>query len=388
MKPKLAIIGASYLQLPLIARAKQMGIETHVFAWEKGAVGKSMADYFYPISIIEKEEILQKCREIKIDGITSIASDLAIVTVNEIAERLGLAANSLSCTSLTTNKYLMRERLKGAGINCPGFTRVSNMAEIEIRGLEFPLIVKPTDRSGSRGVTRVLNRKEVEPAVERALSESLSNEAIIEEYIQGQELSVEMISWKGEHRFLVTTDKVTTGPPYFVEIQHHEPAILNGGLEKELINEVKRALSVLEVEYGASHNEIIITPENEFYFVEVGARMGGDHIGSKLVQLSTGYDYLKAVIDVCMGKDPGYGNQQFEHSGIYYLTPASGKVVSINDNTALVKEIVESYVYVEKGDQVLYPVKESQHRSGYFIYRSDKRFLIDDPLKLLEIKTI
>ncbi len=387
MNTKLAIIGASYLQLPLIKRAKEMGVETHVFAWEKGAVGKDEADYFYPISIVEREQILDKCREVNIDGITSVASDLAIITVNTIANKLGLTGNSLQSTRLTTNKFLMRERLRGSGIRCPGFKKVSGTGDLGEVDLTYPLIVKPTDRSGSRGVTKVENSDELTPAVERALSESHSNEAIIEEFIEGREISVEMISWKGDHRFLVTTDKITSGPPYFVEMEHHEPASLNGKLEKELVTEVKRALTALNVENGASHNEIIITPGNEFYIVEVGARMGGDHIGSKLVNLATGYDYLKGVIEVSLGNDPGYGGNLVHHSGIYYLAPAAGRVESIIDYSNGHKEIVESYVYVEKGDEILFPVKESQHRSGYFIYRSDKRYLIADPLTVIEIIT-
>ena len=92
---KLAIIGASYLQEPLIQKAKSMGIETHVFAWAANDVGEKSADYFYPISIIEKEQITQKCREIGIDGICTIASDLAVITVNYVANQLHLNANSM-----------------------------------------------------------------------------------------------------------------------------------------------------------------------------------------------------------------------------------------------------------------------------------------------------
>ena len=109
MKRDLAIIGASYLQLPLIEKAKEMGYRTHVFAWAAGDVGETAADYFYPVSIVEKDEILEKCRRIGICGICSIASDLAMTTVNYVAERLGLPGNSVSATAKSTNKYLMRK---------------------------------------------------------------------------------------------------------------------------------------------------------------------------------------------------------------------------------------------------------------------------------------
>ena len=90
---KLAIIGASYLQLPLILKAKDLGLETHVFAWAAGDVGEEAADHFYPISITEKDLILEECRKIGISGICSIASDLAVLTVNYVAENMGLTGN-------------------------------------------------------------------------------------------------------------------------------------------------------------------------------------------------------------------------------------------------------------------------------------------------------
>ena len=116
---KLAIIGASYLQLPLIKKAKSMGIETHVFAWKVGDVGETEADFFYPISIVEKDKILEKCEEIKIDGICSIASDLAAITVNYIASQLGLNGNSSECTMISTNKHLMRRAFEMGGDPSP-----------------------------------------------------------------------------------------------------------------------------------------------------------------------------------------------------------------------------------------------------------------------------
>ena len=106
---KIVIIGANNFQMPLIKKANQLGYETHVFAWADGAIGAEFADYFYPISIVEKDEILKKCKEIKPDAVTSVASDLATLTVNYLAEKLGLAGNSLECTNISTNKYEMRK---------------------------------------------------------------------------------------------------------------------------------------------------------------------------------------------------------------------------------------------------------------------------------------
>ena len=123
---KIVIIGANNFQMPLIKKAKQLGYETHVFAWADGAVEAEFADYFYPISIIEKEKILEKCKEIKPDAITSVASDLATLTVNYLAEKLGLAGNSLECTKISTNKYEMRKAFQKYGVSVPKFFEISD----------------------------------------------------------------------------------------------------------------------------------------------------------------------------------------------------------------------------------------------------------------------
>ena len=114
---KLVIIGANEFQNPLILKAKEMGYETHVFAWKPGAIGEKTADYFYPISIVEVEDILKICREIQPDGVVTIGSDLANITVAKLAKALGLPGNSLSCIEKSTNKAAMRAAFNDAGID-------------------------------------------------------------------------------------------------------------------------------------------------------------------------------------------------------------------------------------------------------------------------------
>ena len=117
----LAIIGASYLQLPLVQRAKEMGIRTICFAWAEGAVCKDVADRFYPISIVEKEQILEICKKEHIDGICTIASDVAAPTVAYIAEQMGLVGNSYEASLKANNKILMRNAFAASDVPCPKF---------------------------------------------------------------------------------------------------------------------------------------------------------------------------------------------------------------------------------------------------------------------------
>lgn len=303
---KIVIIGAGEFQNPLILKAKEMGYETHVFAWKSGDIGEKTADYFYPISIIEKEKILEISKKIDPCAVVSIGSDLATITVNYVARHLGLVCNPSESDYCSTNKYIMRKRLKSAGLKTPKFVSVNQKTEIKkvVEGFSYPLIVKPTDRSGSRGITEVNKSEELEVAVSRAIEESFEKCAIIEEFIQGEEYSCECISYRGKHIFLSITKKYTTGFPHYIERGHIQPAVFSEDIKNKIKAEVFCALDALDVKYGASHSEFRVDSEGNVRIIEIGARMGGDCIGSDLVQISTGTDYMKQTIQVALGNEP------------------------------------------------------------------------------------
>lgn len=372
VQKKLAIIGGSYLQLPIVRKAMEMGIETHCFSWRDGAVCADVADYFYPISIIEKEEILKKCQEICINGITTIASDTAVVTVNYVASRMGLRSNPDEYSEITTNKYKMRQCFLENDVPSPKFALVDDKKQYQITGFKFPLIVKPTDRSGSRGVEKVLDPVQLEEAIQRAQSESFEHKAVIEEFVTGREISVESISNEGKHTILQITDKVTTGAPYFVELEHHQPSSLPTEIQEKVREIVLHALDALHIQYGASHSELKITEDGDIKVIEIGARMGGDFIGSNLVQLSTGYDFLKGVIEVALGDFHEPVITEHRHSGVYFLSKETERLRPIIENWHRHPEIVEA----EITDNELRHIECSGDRSGYLIYTSNKRFEI------------
>ncbi len=301
---KIVIIGANDFQNPLILKAKEMGYETHVFAWQDGSIGERTADHFYPISIIEKEQILEKCKEIKPCAVATIASDLANITVQYLAKNLGLPANSDRCIEISTNKFLMRTAFKENNVSTPYFKKVSDVSELDETKFTYPVIVKPTDRSGSRGITKVLSRDQLADAIKISCEQSFEKAAILEEYIEGPEYSCECISYEGKHTVLTVTKKFTTGAPHFIETGHMEPAPLNDEMLEKVKNEIFSGLDALEIKFGASHSEFRITPKGNVRIIEIGSRMGGDCIGSDLVRLSTGYDFVRMVIDTASGKAP------------------------------------------------------------------------------------
>lgn len=303
-KENLVVIGAGEFQLPLVQKAKALGYEVHCFAWEAGAVAKDDADYFYPMSITDKEEILKKCREIKPSGVLTAGSDLAMPTVAYICEALNLCCNPYEVALKCTDKYEMRKALADKGVPVPYFKLVTSYDDIEADSIPYPVIVKPTDRSGSRGITLVNSKEELKAAVNNATSQSFKKTAIIEGYIDGNEYSCECISFEGSHHFLTFTKKFTTGTPNYIETGHIQPDDIPEEYKSKIISTIFDSLSALGVTYGASHTEFKIDQNGDFGIIEIGARMGGDCIGSDLVHLSTGKDYLKMIIDVACGKEP------------------------------------------------------------------------------------
>lgn len=352
-----------------------MGLRTICFAWAEGAVCKDICDVFYPVSITEKDEILRICREERIDGICTIASDVAAPTVAYVAQQMGLAGNSYEAACKAHDKHLMREALVAAEVDCPHFvvvakedTHISSLTA----HLSLPLIVKPSDRSGSLGVQKVTKREDLEPAVKEAQRVSLAGEALVEEFIEGREISVETISCQGTHFALQITDKVTTEAPHFVELAHHQPSDLPAAMQERIYGITRRALDALGLTSGASHSEYKITASGRVVVMEIGGRMGGDFIGSDLVKLSTGYDFLQGVIEVALGETIHPEPKALAHSGVYFLSAQTPEVLPFIQHAAEYKEIVMA----EQTDTELRPLTCSADRSGYFIYRADERMIV------------
>lgn len=374
-KKKIAIIGAGYLQEPLVKKAREMGLYSICFAWKEGATCSDICDKFYPVSIVEKDEILKICIDEKIDGICTIASDVAAPTVAYIANKMGLVGNNYDAAVRANNKYLMRNAFMKAGVPCPKYNMVdadyiNDEQCIKVLGtLTYPLIVKPSDRSGSLGVTKVVSKEELFPSIDLALDKSFTKEAMVEEFIEGREISVEFISYKGIHYPLQITDKVTTEAPHFVELEHHQPSSLSSEMFKKIYSITKTALNALGLTDGASHAEYKITSEGRIAIMEIGGRMGGDFIGSDLVRLSTGYDFVKGVIDVALGifKKPIFSERKY--SGVFFLCEESKHILPILLNW---KETPD-YVAGEITDNELRKVEKSADRSGYVIYQSNRK---------------
>lgn len=309
MKYKLAVIDANAPLLPFYSQIDRNLFEVYGFAWADGAVCKKFCDKFYPISFTEKDEILKICKELQIDGITSFSLESAVPTVIYVAHHLGLPTNTLKVAEWVGNKNRMRELLTAKHVGySPKFFSVKEVQEVEKHTIDYPVIVKPDDGGGSRGVSLVYSKDELIEALNLSFDNSRTKKVIVEEYVEGDEFSVEYISYNGKHYFLAITDKTTSGIPHFIELKHHQPTKLSAEMAERVKSVVEKALTVLGISDSPSHTEVRINKNGEPTIIEIGPRMGGDCITSHLVRLSTGYDFVNNNCKMVCGEfvEPKY----------------------------------------------------------------------------------
>lgn len=364
---RIAVIGANAPLEPFYRRARRLGHYIIGIAWEDGAVCKEYCDKFYPISFTQKEKVLEVCRNEHIDGILSFSLESALPTVTFVAQSMGLVSNSYECLEKTMSKFAQREAFRQNGIKVPAYHLVKDPSELSSVRIEFPVIVKPSDSGGSQGVTKIDEISDLRTAYEYARKYSRTSSVIVEEYVDGREFSVEHISHDGIHYLVQITDKVTSGPPHFIEMQHHQPADISDELRVHISDTVSKALDALKIENSVSHTELKLNSRGELRIIEIGARMGGDHITSDLVYLSTGYDFVEGAIELAVGKFEPPVFKYSKNSGIYFYSRLAPEIGDFIRRSRNYPEIVESRL---NGDE-LPEVCSNADRCGYLIYQTE-----------------
>ena len=168
------------------------------------------------------------------------------------------------------------------------------------------------------------------------------------------------------------TDKITSGPPHFVELEHHQPADVSIADLDRIKKFVEKTLTVLEYKSGASHTEIKMDVSGQLYLIEIGPRMGGDYIASDLVELSTGYDFIKGVIDLSVGNFEPPVQTKNRYAGIYFLNKQTSRVRQYIQDRDRYDEIV----CAEDDQEELRDSQINSDRNGFFIYQANKKFMV------------
>ena len=357
---------------------------------DPNAVGFQWADKRAILDIKDREGCLRLAQSERIDAVLSVCTDFAVKTVAFVASSMGLPGLSNEAARACTNKALMRQALARENVGPVSFVRVKSLAEAiaAISEVGFPCIVKPVDSVGSRGVTKVDDASELGSGFEEAALASSSGEVMVEEFVEGPEISVEAVTWGGETAVAAATDKITSGPPHFVELGHTQPSVFSG--DAAVGETVRRCVAALEIDWSATHTELRLTDRGP-RVMEVGARLGGDRITSDLVPLSTGIDLMEAVILMSLGRSPEVSPRYEKGSAIRYLRVPVGTIAFVRgvDEARRMPGVTDVHMDMSIGD-VVPELRSSLDRVGHVVAQgedaSQAAFFAEEALAAIQVE--
>ena len=325
------------MQLPAIKKAKSMGLQVIAVDMNPKAVGFCEDGIIKEvISTIDTPAIIEAAKRNRVDGVMTIASDMPMRSVAAVADELGLVGISKETAIKATDKGEMRMALRKSGVPIPAFYRVRSKEEYrsavnKIKEAGYKCIVKPADNSGSRGIDLLsdFEQETIDNAYEYSKQSSRSGDLMVEEYMEGDEVSVESLSIDGICHVIQITDKLTTGAPYFVEMGHSQPSGLSEDTKEKIRQITIAANKAIGIENGPAHTEIKITKDGP-KIIELGARLGGDNITTHLTPLSTGVDMVECCIKIALGEHPDIKSKWKKGAAIRYFEQHAGIVKKID----------------------------------------------------------
>jgi biotin carboxylase len=362
---KILLLGGSAQQVVAIRAAKELGYYTVLCDYLTDNPGQYEADKFYLVSTTDVEAVYRIAKEERVDGVLAYASDPAALPASIVAERLGLPTNPAKSVEILGLKYPWRQFLRTHGFACPKFYSFhpnTSLEEIKFNSKEFtfPLVVKPTDSSGSKGVTKLDDWSGLEKAVKWADSYSRNKTLLIEEYIQRGYPSViggDIFVWDGKivlYGEMECLRDLVMSP--LVPIGKIKPANITISQIRVIHSELQRIVTALDIRYGELNIEIILDKEDKVHFLELGPRAGGNMIP---IQLSDafGVDLVKANVQAAMGVKPDFVDESIkEHSGCYmhYVLHSyqNGFYRGIEFNAEIEDYIYRKCIYKHIGDTV------------------------------------
>lgn len=373
MKKKMMILGAGPLQVPAIKKAKELGYEVILVDYDEKAEGFPLADVKIVVSTLDQEEVYRQALIYQPDVVLTSTSDGPVRTAAYVNERLGKKPDlSYEDSLCATIKSHMRDRLLECNVPIPEYYAVKSKEEFDeaVNRLSGRCIVKPADNAGSRGVVLLSGgegKKERTEAYAYSRENSRNGIVMVEQYMTGPEVSVEAMTVRGETTVIAVTDKLTTPPPYFVELGHCEPSRLSEQTQEAVRRTALQAVKAIRLENGPSHTEIKVTADGP-KVVELAARLGGDFITSRLVPLSTGVDMVGASVLLACGEEPELIKTKRRAAAIRFIGGTSGiiKSIAVDERIHSLPGLEEYTLYKKAGDEAK-DIRSSNDRLGHVI---------------------
>ena len=368
MEPRLLVLGAGRHQKALIRRAEERGLRVVAVDYYTDAPGKALASHPIDLDALATEEVIAVARKYAVRGVITSGTDLALVTMADVAAALGLPCYLTPQSARTaTDKARMMRAFDEHGV--PHARAVEDVAQ-------FPVVVKPADSQGQRGVRKVNDRIALDAALAEAVRLSRSKTALIEPFTEGYEVTASAWAKGGEVRIQMITDRVTYNPLPAIGIcfQHVYPSLRAAGLKEKVRDTLTRIARGYGVKDAPLYVQMIVRPGGELSVVEAACRVGGGHEAS-LTPVATGIEVIDRLIDLALeGRSAEIEDAHDEHGEnalVNFLLAKPGRVARLAgfENNPLV---VEGEFYFRAGHEQK-TIVDGQGRVGYFIARERAR---------------
>lgn len=358
---KLLLLGGSRYLLPAIKSAHDLGAYVITCDYCPHNYAHQFADEYHNVSIVDKDAVLKLAQKLNIDGIMSYATDPGVTTAAYVAEKLHLPGNNpYASVAILQNKGKFRKFLQENGFNVPKMKtfRSWDEARSSLYEIEYPVIVKPTDSAGSKGVTRVDKEDQLESAVSYALDHSIGHECIIEQFIEKEGFSTDTDSFSidGKLVFFSLNDQWfdSSAANEYTPAAYCWPSTMPSKFQTELHDEIQRLLTLLHMGTSIYNIETRLGKNGKPYIMEVSPRAGGNRL-AEVLRYACGQDLIKASVEGALGlpidklHDPIYQG----HWGLVVLHgKQSGIFQTISINPQIIDEIAEKDIWLNLGEKV------------------------------------
>lgn len=379
------VFGVGELQQSIIRRAKAMSHYVVGIDPSPEAFAREECDAFEIVGGQDFETTCAVVEKYGVNAIVTAATDKPLVMMARIAEKYGFPFFSVETAEWSTDKYLMKQRFEEGDITHARGRLIKTAEDAE--GLEYPMIVKPRDNSGSRGVKLCRNREELVYSLKEAFEVSKKDTVLVEEFIEGQEYSIESLHYNGKHQIIQFTEKTTTDFPYNVELQHIQPADISDADKEKIKVIIDKIGKTLKFENCPSHTELKIN-DRGIFVIETSPRLGGDYITSVLTPLSTGINIEEQLIHLALGEEI-YPKQSLNlYSGIRFFSLPEGCIIRKlpnKDEIVEIPEVMDFSFSLNEGDRVNI-ITSSINRYGHISMQTNKRAKLIAELTCLEKK--
>lgn len=393
MKKALLILGGGPDQVFMIKTSKEMGYVVVCVDGDPNAPGLKLADYSKAINFTEIYNVIAYCKNlisegINLSGVSTMGSDIPQI-VSQIATFFNWIGPSAKTSEWATHKFKMKTRFIEKNIPVPRFGLVKSAREIsDFRKVwdVDTVIIKPTDRSGSRGVIRIYKNDDLDYALNYAKKYSLNNEILLEEFILGPQISTETIIYNGVAITPGIADRVyddtTAFSPIIIENGGWLPSQVSPKLRQDICVLVEEAARALGVENGVVKGDIVICAARGPLVIEMAARLSGGDFSQSLVPLSLGINYVRSVIEIAMGEVPDMDELKPKKNTVVanrYFFPPAGILNNIKgvEEVRKIPQLKKLDIFLKTGN-ILPIIDSHSKRAGVFVVEGDDRVSVQN----------